>query len=73
MPRVFGFVADKINTPLSAAVIWPRWRFTGFGAAVTRLMYARQHLLWWPLHCIGMPIADLGDELGLVRNPAGGC
>jgi len=35
MPRVFGFVADKINTPFSAAV-----------------------------SC---------DELGLVRNPAGGC
>ena len=30
MPLVFGFVGDKINTPLSAAVIWPRWRFTGF-------------------------------------------
>ena len=60
MPRtVFGFVADKINNPLSTAVIWPRWGFTGFGAAVMAgLMYARQHFLWWPLHYIGLPIAD---------------
>jgi hypothetical protein len=60
MPRtVFNFVAHKMNNPLGAEVIFPRWIFTGIGAAVmSGLMYGRQRLIQWPLHYIGMPIGD---------------
>jgi len=60
MPRtVFNFVANKLNNPVEARIIVPRWIFTGIGAAVMAvLMYARQHFLGWPLHYIGMPIGD---------------
>jgi hypothetical protein len=60
MPRtVFNFVAHKMNNPLGANVLLPRWFFTGIGAAVMGgLMYGRQRFIQWPLHYIGMPIGD---------------
>ena len=60
MPQtVFGFVADKINTPLTERVILPRWLFTGVGAAVMgTLMSLRQRVVSWPLHYVGFPIGD---------------
>ena len=60
MPRtVFGFVADKINTPLTADVIVPRWMFTGIGAGLMALlMRLRQQFVSWPLHYLGFPIGD---------------
>ena len=60
MPRtVFDFVANKLNNPLDATVMLPRWIFTGVGAAVmSGLMFARQRFLAWPLHYIGFPIGD---------------
>jgi hypothetical protein len=60
MPQtVFGFVADKINTPLTERVILPRWLFTGVGAAVMAMLMAfRQNFVTWPLHYIGFPIGD---------------
>jgi hypothetical protein len=60
MPRtVFGFVADKINNPLDAQVMGPRWLFTGVGATLMAgLMYVRHRVVTWPLHYIGMPIGD---------------
>ena len=60
MPRtVFNFVANKMNNPLDAHIIVPRWIFTGIGATVmSGLMYGRQRFLAWPLHYIGFPIGD---------------
>ncbi|NKB71666.1 MAG: hypothetical protein GKR89_31715 [Candidatus Latescibacteria bacterium] len=60
LPRaVFGFVADKMNNPLDADIMLPRWIATGVGALLMGfLMYARQHILGWPLHYLGMPIGD---------------
>ncbi|MBT6143924.1 MAG: hypothetical protein HN712_17130 [Gemmatimonadetes bacterium] len=60
MPQtVFGFVADKINTPLTEQVIVPRWLFTGVGTIVMAgLMSLRQQIVSWPLHYIGFPIGD---------------
>ena len=56
---VFGFVADKINNPLDARIIAPRWIFTGLGAAAMGLlMFLRQRVLSWPLHYLGLPIGD---------------
>lgn len=60
MPRtVFNFVADKLNNPVTADIIWPRWLFTGIGALVMGiLMFVRYRFLWWPLHYLGFPIGD---------------
>ena len=60
MPRtVFDFVADKVNNPVTGEIIWPRWEFTGIGAAVMGfLMWARHRFLWWPIHYLGFPIGD---------------
>lgn len=60
MPRtVFGFVVDKMNTPLTDAVIVPRWIFTGVGAAaMMAMMHLRQQFVSWPLHYLGFPIGD---------------
>lgn len=60
MPNTaFGFVADKLNNPLGAHTVGPRWVFTGVGAlAMGMLMSARQRLPGWPLHYVGLPIGD---------------
>ena len=60
MPQtVFGFVADKINTPLTEPIVTSRWVFTAAGAAVmAALMALRQQVVTWPLHYVGFPIAD---------------
>ncbi len=48
----FRFAARFIETPTGP--YWPGWGWNGVGAAVmTLLMWARHHLLWWPLHPIG--------------------
>ena len=60
MPRtVFNFVANKMNNPLDARIMLPRWIFTGIGAvAMGGLMLSRQRMLSFPLHYIGFPIGD---------------
>ena len=60
MPRTaFNFVVDKVNNPVGGEIIWPRWGFTGIGAAVMGcLMWARHRFLWWPIHYLGFPIGD---------------
>jgi hypothetical protein len=39
-------------------IYWPGWGFFSGGAAVMlALMWARNHLTWWPLHPLGFPIS----------------
>ncbi|HIG55935.1 MAG TPA: hypothetical protein EYQ18_18545 [Candidatus Handelsmanbacteria bacterium] len=41
-----------------AGVAWDGLAFfVGGGAAMVALMWARQHLLWWPLHPLGFAVA----------------
>ena len=48
----FRFAARFIETPTGP--YWPGWLWNGVGAAVMALLlWARHHLLWWPLHPIG--------------------
>ena len=55
----FNFVAHKLQNPVTPDIIWPRWFFTGIGAAVMALlMFARHRFVWWPLHYLGFPIGD---------------
>jgi len=60
LPRTaFDFVADKLRNPVTPDIVWPRWFFTGIGAAVMALlMFARHRFTWWPLHYLGFPIGD---------------
>ena len=51
----FDFVAEKLNTPTDPNL--EGWLNTLLGGGVMALlMFARHHLLWWPLHPIGYPI-----------------
>ncbi|MEE3335890.1 MAG: DUF6785 family protein [Candidatus Latescibacterota bacterium] len=53
------FVEDKMLNPIGWEHIQPRLMFTAIGAAVMAgLVWLQHHLLWWPLHFIGLPIAD---------------
>ena len=48
----FRFAARLIETPTDP--YWPGWGWNGVGVVImTLLMWARHHLLWWPLHPIG--------------------
>ncbi len=48
----FRFAARFIETP--AGPYWLGWFWNGVGAAVMALLlWARHHVLWWPLHPIG--------------------
>lgn len=48
----FRFAARFIETPTGP--YWLGWLWNGVGAAVmVLLLWARHHLLWWPLHPIG--------------------
>ena len=48
----FRFAARFIETPTGP--YWIGWVWNGVGAAVMALLlWARHHLLWWPLHPIG--------------------
>ena len=48
----FRFAARFIETPTGP--YWLGWLWNGVGAAVMALLlWARHHLLWWPLHPIG--------------------
>ena len=60
MPHTaFDFAAHKMNNPVTADIVWPRWLFTGIGAAIMAvLMLLRHRLVWWPLHYLGFPISD---------------
>ena len=60
MPHTaFDFAAHKMNNPVTADIVWPRWLFTGIGAAtMAALMFLRHRLVWWPLHYLGFPISD---------------
>ena len=57
-----NFTAYKILNPVSLLdpfdVMGPRLLFTGVGGAVmTALIWARHHLLWWPVHYIGFAVS----------------
>lgn len=48
----FRFASRLIDTPVGPH--WPGWGWNGAGASVMALLiWARQRLLWWPLHPIG--------------------
>ena len=48
----FDFATRLIENPTGPH--WPGWGWNGLGAAVMGgLMYARHHLMWWPLQPIG--------------------
>ena len=54
----FNFAAHKLNNPAPPHL--GGWLHTGLGAGIMALlMLARQHLLWWPLHPLGYPIAAI--------------
>lgn len=56
---IASFAADKTAFPPTALTIIPRINFTLLGAtAMSALILLNQRLLWWPLHYIGLPIAD---------------
>ncbi|MBT3342104.1 MAG: hypothetical protein HN712_00865 [Gemmatimonadetes bacterium] len=53
------FVEDKLLNPVGWEYIRPRLLFTAIGAGLMGgLVWAQHHLLWWPLHFIGLPVAD---------------
>ena len=48
----FNLATRMIENPIGPH--WPGWGWTGLGAAIMGgLMYARHHLMWWPLQPIG--------------------
>ena len=49
--------SNAVRTVEPAAVYWPGWGFfTGGGALMALMMWARQRLLWWPVHPLGFAI-----------------
>jgi hypothetical protein len=60
----FTYIADKLNTPTGPNLEGWIHTFVGGGVMVV-LMWARHHLLWWPLHPLGYPIGGvwLMDQL----------
>ncbi len=60
----FTYIADKLNTPTGPNLEGWLHTFVGGGVMVV-LMWARHHLLWWPLHPLGYPIGGvwLMDQL----------
>jgi hypothetical protein len=53
------FVEDKLLNPIGWEHIKPRLLFTAIGAtAMAGLVWLQHHVLWWPLHFIGLPVAD---------------
>ena len=58
-PCTGNFITDKILHPPGKNIILPRMLFTGIGALIMGfLMFAQYRFLWWPLHYLGLPIAD---------------
>ena len=58
---IHGDTAHKIANPTHPLRDWssigPRYLFSLIGAGVMGvLMWARHHILWWPIHYIGFPI-----------------
>ena len=52
----FRFAARFIESPTGP--YWLGWLWNGVGAAVMALLlWARHHLLWWPLHPIGYAVS----------------
>jgi len=48
-----------VRTMEPTSVYWTGWGFFAAGAAVMFLLsWARQHILWWPLHPLGFPIGS---------------
>jgi hypothetical protein len=53
------FLEDKLHNPIGWDHIQPRLFFTLVGAAMMgALLWLQHHVLWWPLHYIGLPIGD---------------
>ncbi len=58
---VHGDTAHKIANPMHPLRDWssigPRYAFAVWGAGLMgALMWARHHILWWPVHYLGFPI-----------------
>lgn len=54
-----NFISTKITTPLTKQIIVSRLIFAGIGAIIMLfLIIMHQNFIWWPLHYIGLPIAD---------------
>ena len=54
--RPFDFATRLISSPTGPH--WPGWGWTGLGAAIMGvMMYARHHLMWWPLQPIGYVVS----------------
>lgn len=52
-------VTMKLQQPVGAETIAPRWMFTGIGAGVMSLLiFMRYRFLWFPVHYLGFPIND---------------
>ena len=52
----FDFIAEKLKTPTGPSL--EGWVNTALGGGfMTLLMFARHHLLWWPLHPIGYTVS----------------
>ena len=55
----YRFLEDKIHNPIGWDHIRPRLIFTAVGAVLMGLLiYIQHHVLWWPLHYIGLPVSD---------------
>ena len=52
-------ITTKIQQPVGAETIAPRWMFTGIGAGfMAVLVFMRYRFLWFPVHYLGFPISD---------------
>jgi len=52
-------ITAKLQQPVGAETIWPRWMFTGIGAGfMSLLIFMRYRFLWFPVHYLGFPVND---------------
>jgi hypothetical protein len=52
-------ITTKLQQPVDADIIVPRWMFTGIGAGfMSLLIFMRYRFLWFPVHYLGFPIND---------------
>ena len=55
-----GAVANKLLYPVTLDMVYQRWVFMAIGGGIMWfLIFVGTRLLWWPLHYIGFPIADI--------------
>ncbi len=55
------FIASRVSNP--TGVNWGGWMWTGIGAFLMWiLMFARQRLMWWPVHPISLPASGIAGH-----------